>query len=196
MDVLMLANLISEYRYAILAPAALLTGPWAGLLSGVLLRLEVLSVVPTAIALMVGELAGDVLWYVLGARYGEWVLGNFGRHFGISEARVSAIKRVYHAYHDWIIFGSKLTAGLGVAPLIFFTAGFSGVPFRRYMIVNLMGQIIWTTLLLTIGFFFGSMYVQIGTVLDRIFFAVAGAVATLCLLLWSRRLARQFHLLP
>jgi len=196
MDVLLLTNLIIEYRYLALIPGALLAGPWAGLLSGVLLRLEIFTLVPTALSLMAGELLGDVLWYWLGARYGERVMRTFGKHFGISEVRVLAIKKAYHSYHDWIIFGSKVTTGLGVAPLIFFTAGFSGVPFRRYMIVNLIGQIIWTTLLLSIGFFLGSIYVQIGTVLDRIFFAAASALAILCLLLWSRQLARRFHFLP
>ena len=171
-------QLIGEYRYMFLIPGVLFLGPILSLAAGVLLRLGTLELFPTALALAGGELFGDVLWYWLGRHFGDSFVSLFGTYFGITEPRIRNIKRQYHVHHDWLIFVSKLTAGFAIAPVIFFTAGLSRVHFGRYMTINIAGQIIWTTIMLSIGYFLGQTYLQVNNIFDALFY---GAVTILVL---------------
>lgn len=161
-------NLLLAYKYALMAPAALLLGPTVSLLSGFLLRLGYVELVPTWLALAVGELVGDALWYWLGRRWGDSFVGRFGRYVGITPDTLESVKHMFNRYHDAIIFFSKLTAGFGLAPAIFFTAGLSRVPFRRYMALNVAGQILWTSGLLAAGFFAGNIFASVNSVFGKV----------------------------
>lgn len=170
MEAGLVLQLIAQYRYAFLVPGALFIGPLVSLSAGALIRLDVLELWITACILMGTELLGDIFWYQIGRRWGEPFVHTFGRFIGIHAARVEIVKRLYHRHHDKIIIISKLTAGFGFAPAIYFTAGLSRVPFRRYMIINIVGQVIWTSAMLGIGYYLGHFYLQVNSVLDRAFF--------------------------
>ena len=167
MDPAVLASLISEYSYFIMAPAIFLFGPMVSLVAGVLLRLEVVSLVPTVLALATGELASDVLWYWLGHRWGETFVKRFGRYVSITPATIGYAKSLFAQHHDIIIFSSKLTSGLGFGAAIMFTAGLSAVPFRRYMMLNIAGQFFWTAGMLSTGYFLGHLYLKVGNVFEK-----------------------------
>jgi membrane protein DedA with SNARE-associated domain len=175
MDPGSLAALLSQYSYAFIVPAVIVLGPPVSLVAGILLRVGELALLPTCLALAVGELSADVLWYWLGKRYGESFVSRFGSYFGISESSTHAIKRLFGAHNGKIIFLSKITSGFGFSMAIFFTAGMAGVPFRRYMLINLAGQFIWTAALLSLGYFLGHFYLQITGVFEKGVF-VAGVL--------------------
>lgn len=168
MGVVYLAELISTYGYFILAPAAMFLGPLISLLAGVLLRLEVISIVPTVLALAAGELTADIVWYVLGRQYGELFVHRFGRYVGITTNAVTSAKDFFKKHNDVIIFTSKITAGGGFGIPIMFTAGLSRIPFHRYMMLNIAGQFLWTASLLSIGYFLGHIYLAVSNVLEKI----------------------------
>lgn len=165
-------SLILQFRYAFLIPGAIFFGPVVALGTGVLLRYGVFEPVWAWLALAGGELLGDMLWYWLGHRWGEKFVRRFGKYVHITDEIIATVKREYHHYHDWIIFISKLTAGLGIAPAVFFTAGLSKVPFGRYMLINVLGQVFWTTGMLTIGYYLGELSLKLDTVFDRIFYGI------------------------
>lgn len=177
-----LTALILHYKYAFIFISAPFIGPIVTLLSGALLRLGTLEIIPVLIALMLSELLADVMWYTLGARYGERFSVRFGKHFGITHERIVGIRAAYHRYHDSIILISKLTAGFGIAPAIFFTAGLSRVPFRRYMLMNIIGQIIWTPALLATGYYLGDGYLKVDDVLGKMAYVGTSLLALAALL--------------
>src|SRR3989344_2796337 len=176
MDPGIVLQLISQYRYVFLVPGALFVGPLVSLTAGLLIRLGALELFATASILMVTELLGDVFWYWVGHHWGESFVRKFGRFVGIYETRVATVQRLYHVHHDKIIIISKLTAGFGFAPAIYFTAGLSHVPFRRYMGINIIGQVIWTSAMLAIGYYLGHFYLQVNGALERVFFIAAVVV--------------------
>jgi membrane-associated protein len=163
----LLMQLLTEFRYAILAPGAFLFGPSVSLLAGVLLKLEIISLAPTVIALAAGELGGDILWYWLGKKYGDNFVRRWGRYVSITPQTVHRAKVLFSEHHDIILFTSKLTAGFGFAIPVLFTAGLSHVPFKRYMMLNIAGQFLWTSSLLAIGYFLGHIYLEVGTFLEK-----------------------------
>lgn len=163
--------LIAQYRYLFIFLGAPFIGPIVSLGSGVLVRFGTLDFWAVAATLMASELCADVAWYWLGYHYGRPVALRFGRVFGITEEHLKLVQHLYHRYHNSIILISKLTAGFGIAPAVFVTAGFSRVPFRRYMAMNTLGQIIWTPIMLAIGYYLGHFYLQTNSVLEKSAFA-------------------------
>src|SRR3989344_1646355 len=167
MGIDVLTRLLAQYTYIIMAPAAMVLGPIVSLVAGVLLRLDIISLVPTCLALAAGELGADVVWYWVGRRYGGSFVGRFGRYFGMTPASIANAMSLFGKHHDIIIFTSKLTAGLGFAMVILFAAGLSRVPFRRYMMLNIAGQFLWTAALLSIGYSLGHLFTEVSNVFEK-----------------------------
>ena len=66
------------YRYLLLVPFAVIEGPILSIYCGFLLHEGTLTLVPTYIALMAGDLIGDIGWYGVGYYFGYRL---FGRRF-------------------------------------------------------------------------------------------------------------------
>lgn len=153
--------LILQYRYLIILPLGIVEGPALAMVCGLLIKLSLLSFWPVYIILMIADLIGDVMWYAIGYKGGPKLVNSLGKYFGLTPESYNAIEKAYHKYHDWILIISKLTMGLGFPFVILTTAGIVKVPFRRYLILNVAGQLIWTGGLIAIGFFLGNFYVKV-----------------------------------
>lgn len=186
-----IVELILQFKYAVLVPGALFLGPSVSLVSGFFVRLGHLEIVPTYIALMTGELIGDVLWYWIGYRWGESFLNRFGRFVSITEKHVRIAQSLFHRYHTSILFISKITMGFGFAIAILFSAGLSRVPFRWYMTVNLFGQFIWSALLLGAGYALGQVYVNLSGILERIIIIAFSIIMVVLFIGFARYAAGQ-----
>ncbi|MEK7514210.1 MAG: VTT domain-containing protein [Patescibacteria group bacterium] len=151
---------IIDYGYLLIIPISAALGPPVAVLGGLLLHLypERFGFFQFYLALMAGELIGDVVWYALGRKWGRGFISRFGKFFSITDVIVQKIETLFHIHHDKILFFSKLTTGFGFAPVVLFTAGLSKVPFKRYMVLNFLGQFVWTAFLLAIGYFFGNLF--------------------------------------
>jgi membrane protein DedA with SNARE-associated domain len=79
-------------------------------------------------------------------------------------------KMLFHKYKVKILLISKITIGFGGMALVTLTAaGAAKIPFKKYMIINIMGEFILVALLLSIGYFFGGIYVTIPKNLKIVF---------------------------
>ncbi len=158
MSLNILTQLIFQYKYFVLIPAALIGGPIVSLFAGSLIRLGYIALLPTYLSLIIGELIGDVVWYWIGYRFGDAFTKKFGIYFGIKDVHIRTIKRLFRDHQRKILFFSKVTMGLGFSIVTLFTAGFARVPFRHYLAVNIVGQIIWSGALISVGFLFGHLF--------------------------------------
>lgn len=158
--------------YGVLVISSYLEGPILALLCGVFYRLGYFYIVPVYFALMAGDLIGDCFWYYIGYRFGHRFVHRFGKYVNIHEKNINTVERIFHTYTDSILLISKLTMGLGFALVTLVTAGMVKIPFKRYLTLNVMGQFIWTGLLLTIGYEFGNLFVSFNNIFSRISVAV------------------------
>jgi membrane-associated protein len=190
-----IASVAANHDFLIYALIVLLTcveGPIICLICGFLLKAGILYFVPVYLCLMAGDLLGDVIWYTLGRRWGHSFVKRFGKYFSISIKKVEAVQKVFNRYHDSILFVSKLTTGLGFAPVVLFTAGLSKVPFRRYMALNAGGQIFWTGGLLLIGFALGNLYAAVGAQLNLLLIVATSIVIFLIMFGLGKYLGGRF----
>jgi membrane protein DedA with SNARE-associated domain len=149
------------YKYLIVIPIAIVEGPVLALICGFLLRLNLLALVPTFLLLMLGDIISDIYWYCIGYYGGRKFVLKFGKFFSIDEKKLEIVERIYHQHYVLILFLSKITMGFGFAVAIVAVAGITKVPFKKYMLANILAQPIWTGTLLTVGYFLGDFYLTI-----------------------------------
>lgn len=161
-------DLIIQYKYFIMIPLTVVEGPIIMFVSGILLRLGFLSLLPAYITLIVGDLIGDILWYGAGYHWGEPFVRKFGKYVSITEDGMKTAEEIFHRHKDKILIVSKLTMGFGFSPVILLTAGIVRIPFRRYIILNVIGQFFWVAFLLSFGYFFAHVYSSLADNFSRI----------------------------
>lgn len=179
-----------EYRYLLLFVGTIVEGPVLMVACGFLLRLGVFEPVPMFVALASGDLVADVGWYYLGYWFLEPFARRYGHFFSVTPNTIERVKKLFHHYHDRILMISKLTIGFGMAIGVLMVAGASRVPFRRYLAINIAGEIIFVVIMLTLGYAFGHAYEYVTGVL-RWFFIAGAAIITIGLVAGISRYARH-----
>lgn len=117
---------------------------------------------------MLGDLIGDTAWYWAGYHYGRKVIVKIGKWFKFTEDDIRNAEARFRKHDYKILFLSKVTNGLGLAIPVLITAGVSKIHFGKFISTNAAGQLIWSGILLGIGYFFGSLYSAIPSVLGKI----------------------------
>jgi membrane protein DedA with SNARE-associated domain len=98
-----------------------------------------------AIAASIGAIVGDSIGYAIGRRGGRPLLERFGRrfpkHFG--PAHLARAERTFAKWGVWAVFFGRFVALLRIlaGPL----AGALHVPYRKFLIANATGGIVWAT---------------------------------------------------
>lgn len=183
-----LAALLIQYKYGILAPLSLLAQPAVGMFAGALARLGYLDVYAVYAILVSAAFLGDITWYWIGARYGEAFAHRFGRYVSITPEHVASARAVFHRYHAPILLVSKITNGFGFAIVTLFTAGLSRVPFAQFVIYNLIGEALWSAMIVGIGYFFGDLYIRIGEAFGSVTLVLLVIAASAAMFGFSRYL--------
>jgi membrane protein DedA with SNARE-associated domain len=97
-----------------------------------------------AIAASIGAIGGDSLGYLFGRRGGRGLLERFGRrfpkHFG--PAHLARAERMFERFGVWAVFFGRFVALLRIlaGPL----AGALRVPYRKFLVANAAGGIVWS----------------------------------------------------
>jgi len=98
-----------------------------------------------AIAASIGAIVGDSIGYAIGHRGGRPLLEKFGRrfpkHFGPSH--LARAERTFAKWGVWAVFFGRFVALLRIlaGPL----AGALRVPYRKFLIANAAGGIVWAS---------------------------------------------------
>jgi membrane protein DedA with SNARE-associated domain len=98
-----------------------------------------------AIAASIGAIVGDSIGYAIGRRGGRPLLEKFGRrfpkHFGPSH--LARAERTFAKWGVWAVFFGRFVALLRIlaGPL----AGALHVPYRKFLIANASGGIVWAS---------------------------------------------------
>ena len=175
--------------YLLIVVAAFLEGTFLSLLCGTLVAVGYLRFFPILLAISLGDIIGDVLWYMIGYHFGQPFVVRFGRYFGIYEREISALKGLFIRHQNIIVFLSKISNGLGMAIAILFTAGLARMHFARYIAINVIGELMWTGLLVGVGYTFSDSFLQTQDTLYRESLVLSlGAIA--CAFLFLRHYLR------
>jgi len=177
--------------YVFIVFFAFAEGPFLSMVFGVIVRLGYFSVMPIYLALMVGDLMGDTFWYYVGYFFGHGFIHKFGKYFNITEQNIEKITEIFHRHKHPILFISKITNGFGFGLAVLITAGLAKLPFKKYLAVNILGQFVWTGVLIGVGYFFGDLYIQINNITGRFFIVVILTVLIIAFLRYKKYLENK-----
>lgn len=163
---------LESSKYILLFIGTLFEGPVIMLSSGFLYKLGSFDFLPMYIALVFGDFVADIGWYCLGRFGTRNVIFKYGHFLGITRDALEKVEERFRRYHQKILIISKLTMGFGFSLVVLIVAGMFKVPFKNYVILNLIGGFIWAAFLITIGYFLGNIYTMISGPAKIIFILV------------------------
>jgi membrane protein DedA with SNARE-associated domain len=177
-------------RHGLIAVVCLATveGDLTLILAGVVAHLGLFGLPAAMLAGMIGNLLGDCAWFGLG-RFRS-------AHFKRSRiyARVGpAVERLARRLGVWQLLAARAIYGTRNASMVFW--GLHGLPFGRFLAVDLLGCAIWSVLFATLGYVLsGSAARLIGNV-KRVELWLLGAVVVgaICVAIVTRIMKREVH---
>jgi membrane protein DedA with SNARE-associated domain len=151
-------GLVSYFKYPLLMVGAVIEGPILMIACGFLFHQGVFPLIPLFLALLIGDLIGDVIWYYVGYHFAEKILNKHGEFFGVKPEIFEKTKKLFHKYHTKILLISKLIMGLGLALAVLMVAGATRVSFKKYMLLNTVGEFFLVAWLLMVGYYLAEIY--------------------------------------
>lgn len=158
--------LLTQYGYLIMFPAAIVGGPYIALIVGFLISTGTFSFIPSLIVLLVADIAADMIYYAIGRFGGEVTLVNI---FRVTKERISKLEENFKKYSFHTLTVGKFLHGAGVIVLV--AAGVVRLSLVEFIGYNAIATLAKTTMLLTVGYFFGNWISNLRTGLDYFAFA-------------------------
>ena len=173
-------HLLSQYKYVVLFPLAIVEGPIIAVIAGFLCTTKFLNPFIVFPIIVAGDMIGDSLVYMLG-RFGvPPFLRSIVKKFGLKPENMQAIRSYFDANPAKTISFSKITLGIGFAGI--YLAGNTRIPYGKFIQVCLLTSALQYIVYLTIGLLFGSAYKQISHYMD--IFTALTIVIVLAILLF------------
>lgn len=174
---------LGVWNYALLSFFVLIEGPIATLLGAAAASAGYLRLGLVFVAASAGNLTADVLWYSLGRLGKVEGLLRFGRWFGLRGGHLERLKSAMINHGPKLLLLAKLSAGFIIPSLI--AAGLARLPWRRWLPVIALGEMIWTGTLTLVGYYTTEAIKRVEQVVA---FIIGGAsILFLLVLLWGVR---------
>jgi membrane-associated protein len=130
---------------------------------------------------------GDNVGYFIGHRGGRPLLERYRSFFRIREASIVRGEQMFARYGAVTIFFARFIFGLRIVagPL----AGVLRMPWRKFVIFNFLGAVVWVTVIAVVGYFFGRQWDVLVENVGRanaVFVAVAVIAAIWIVRRWRR----------
>jgi membrane protein DedA with SNARE-associated domain len=189
---------LGDWSYLIIfAAAALECAAFAGLLvpgesvvlaSGFFAHQGMLELAPVVISAGLGAIVGDNIGYLLGSRLGrEWLLRR-GSRFGIRKRGLARVEVFFQRQGPKAVFLGRF---IGFArALVPFVAGASEMPYRKFVVYDAVGAVLWTIGFVLLGHALGASWQLAERWINRSGLIAAVIIVGGGAVLWLRRRRR------
>ncbi|RZG45059.1 DedA family protein [Acinetobacter wuhouensis] len=148
-----------------------------------------LSLIGVIIAGSLGSLIAAATLYWIGRKISHdalfrWV-NQYGKYLFIKTDDVKKALDWFEKYgHRVVFFGRMIPA---VRSLISIPAGMSHMPFWKFMTYSMLGTVIWTTFLATVGYYFGNNTALMQQIFSNVGYVIVAIVALFLIYLWFKK---------
>jgi len=158
-----ISSSIADYGYAALFAASMLEGPIATVIGAFLASQGLLEPSGIYATVVLGDLAGDLLYYSLG-RFGSMHGWRRRGALGPRRRRQLAVLQAYLRKHagKTLLIG-KFTHAAGF--LVLLAAGAARIPLQRFLAYSLLGTLLKSAAFVLLGYFAGAAYHRIDSYL-------------------------------
>lgn len=191
MDIGQIIIFFEASKYFWLFVGSFLEGSVVMMGAGVLWHLGSVEFWPMYIALILGDILSDLLWYCVGYFAARPFIMRWGYLVEATPIVLEKMERRFKRHQSLILLASKLTLGFGLMIATLITAGMVRMPIVRYLLINLFAGFVWIFMLIIAGYYFGNFFVLIPHQLQIVFGVGAVVAAYFALRQTSRWLARS-----
>ena len=184
---------LEQSKYLAVFIMTMVEGPVTSMTGGFLIHVGQMDLVPMYLAAVGGDLLADIGWYFVGYHGAARALRKYGHFVGFTPAAMDKATILFHRYHIKILLISKLTMGFGFSVVTLITAGTLKVPLKTYILLNLLGGLIWIGFLVTVGYLFGNIVERIPENY-RISSAIGGLCIAFSFFYFAQRKLRSIEL--
>jgi membrane protein DedA with SNARE-associated domain len=143
--------LLRTYGYPALLIGTFFEGETFLIIGGFIAHLGYLELKLVMLVALIGSFSGDQFFFILGRLRGRQLLVRYKR----IRRQVNKVNRLLERYHDLIMLGFRFVYGMRiVTPLIL--GSNHRIKTSRFIILNLVGAIIWSVVVATGGYLFGE----------------------------------------
>ena len=143
-----------------------------------------LSIVLVIVAAAAGAIIGDNIGYAIGRLGGYPLLRRFGRYVRLDERRLALGQYLFQLHGAKVVFFGRFVAILRTYAA--FLAGVNLMRWRRFLVFNALGGIVWSTVYGLGGYLLGQQLVRLSGPID-IALLVAAGLAVIAFLVFVRR---------
>ncbi|MFF0632058.1 DedA family protein [Nocardia sp. NPDC004151] len=162
-------------------------GETAAVLGGVAASQGHVQLWPMIVLVIAAAIIGDSVGYEVGKRVGPKLLQArmLDRHRG----RLDSAQDYLARRGGWAVFLGRFTAFFrAMMPAL---AGTSRMPYRRFLIFNAVGGIVWGAIFVVLGFVAGQSYEAVAKTVGRDLALGAAAIVVVALIVWKLRERRR-----
>ena len=128
---------------------------------------------------------GDNIGYAAGRYGGRALLQRYARIFRIREEHLARGERLFGRYGPPTVFFARFIFGMRVitGPL----AGALCMSWRRFLLFNFLGAVVWVAAVACVGYFFGRQWDEVVEIFKRLDMALLVAFVAAAVLIWRHR---------
>lgn len=181
-----LAQIIIQYRYAILIPLSLIEGPIVAVIAGTLAAGGYFNIFILEGFFIIRDLVTDIAYYMLGMYAGRSALvKRLLRAIGLTDASLDKAKRLWDVHPFRTMFLGKLS--YGIAPSFFVVAGMVRMRLTRFLGYNGLVATLQYGVLLCVGYYFGAaLGAELFNIASNIQYAIGGLVIIYVIIFFVR----------
>lgn len=170
---------LRRYGYAALLIGTFLEGETIVIIAGLLAQQGYLTPWLIAVCAFSGSCTSDQLMFALGRWKGMSVIQRFPR----LEKNLTPARRLLARYETALILGFRFVYGVrNVTPILM---GVSGVNYAKFVLLNIIGAVVWAASFTAAGYFCGKIITDLGEQYPNLKYVVPGTLATLLLGAWA-----------
>src|SRR5262249_36982205 len=123
-----------------------------------------LSIAGVVAAAATGAVLGDNLGYWIGREFGYRILIRYGGHFGVSAGKIKLGQYLFLRHGGKVVFFGRFVAILRMLAAVL--AGVNRMDWRRFLLANAAGAILWASAIGCGAYVFGRAVMHVTTPLS------------------------------
>ena len=143
-----------------------------------------LSIFWVIVASSAGAIVGDNIGYLIGRTGGYRLIKRYGRYIRLEEDRLRLGQYLFHKHGPKVVFFGRFISVLRIFAA--FLAGVNHMHWRRFLIFNAAGGIVWSTLYGVAAYLLGQQLLRLSGPLDVVL-AIVGIMVIIAVIVFLRR---------
>lgn len=152
------------------------------LVAGFLAGRSILDLRFVYLVCVLSAVTGDCCGFFIGRHGGQRIIAKLASRSSTFTHRYERLRMFFHTHGSKAVFMARFIAGVRfmAGPM----AGAAGMPFLRFLGWNLLGAIMWSTLVVTIGYLVGDEVYRVTEYAHHAQRWIALAVMLICFVAW------------